>query len=289
MISKLILGTVQLGLDYGINNSQGKPSTKAAHRILDCAFDAGISSLDTAAAYGNSHEVLGSWFGLGGKADMQVFTKLAPDVDLHSNTIKQFLTELKIESLAGLSFHRLADFKRSHAHRRDHLTAIINSELVGKLGVSMHSNDELYFCHTRKEIELVQLPYNALDNAFQRKSAFTQAQDQGIEIQTRSAFLQGLFFKNEDSFPLNLEGLIPAIREIKSIALAADLPTGQLVLCYALRGTSNGVVIGVDSVKQLEEILTWSEKCTQVPEEAIEQIDAIKISNTSLLNPANWS
>lgn len=289
MISKLILGTVQLGLDYGINNSQGKPSTKEAHRILDCAFDAGIRSLDTAAAYGTSHEVLGSWFELGGKGDMQVFTKLAPNIDLQSNTIDAFLSELKIDSLAGISFHRLADYKSSHAHRRDELMAIVNSPLVGKLGVSMHSNEELEFCVDRKEIELVQLPYNALDNAFHRESAFNKAHENGMDIQTRSAFLQGLFFKDLKAFPIKLQGLIPAIQEIKSLALSLDMPIGQLVLGYAMQGKSNGVVFGVDSVNQLEEILTWSEKSKQVPKEAIEQIDAIKIKNTSLLNPANWS
>ena len=61
MLSKLILGTVQLGLNYGVNNSSGKPSKEKAFDILNSAYDGGIRTLDTAEAYGNSQEVIGSF------------------------------------------------------------------------------------------------------------------------------------------------------------------------------------------------------------------------------------
>ena len=50
--NKLILGTVQFGLDYGINNKLGKPNFKQSCEILSKAFDNGITTLDTAEAYG---------------------------------------------------------------------------------------------------------------------------------------------------------------------------------------------------------------------------------------------
>ena len=57
--SRLLLGTVQFGLNYGIANTQGKPSFERVKAILRTALDNGITSLDTAAAYGDSEEVLG--------------------------------------------------------------------------------------------------------------------------------------------------------------------------------------------------------------------------------------
>ena len=53
-ISELSLGTVQLGVSYGINNQSGKPDRTQAFGILDTALTNGISALDTAAAYGDS-------------------------------------------------------------------------------------------------------------------------------------------------------------------------------------------------------------------------------------------
>ena len=38
-ISKMSLGTAQLGFDYGVANEIGKPSVKDAHAILKSAMD----------------------------------------------------------------------------------------------------------------------------------------------------------------------------------------------------------------------------------------------------------
>ena len=59
-ITILSLGTVQLGLNYGIHNDSGKPSLETSFRILNAAMEAGINTLDTAAGYGNSEEVIGA-------------------------------------------------------------------------------------------------------------------------------------------------------------------------------------------------------------------------------------
>ena len=59
--SRLSLGTVQLGLNYGINNSGGKPDRELAHKILNSAINNDINILDTAGAYGDSEIVIGEW------------------------------------------------------------------------------------------------------------------------------------------------------------------------------------------------------------------------------------
>ena len=57
--SKLTLGTVQFGMNYGIANTQGKPSFEKVCGILAAAYENGIRFLDTAAGYGDSEIVLG--------------------------------------------------------------------------------------------------------------------------------------------------------------------------------------------------------------------------------------
>ncbi|NCC93899.1 MAG: hypothetical protein EOM10_11550, partial [Opitutae bacterium] len=58
-LSRLMLGTVQFGLSYGIANRQGRPSYAVVRDILACAFEGGVNCLDTAAAYGESEELIG--------------------------------------------------------------------------------------------------------------------------------------------------------------------------------------------------------------------------------------
>ena len=48
----------------------------------------------------------------------------------------------------------------------------------------------------------------------------------------------------------------------------------------------DAVLFGVDSVKQLEQNIIWSEK--SIPETVFDQIDQIKVKNTHLLNPSLW-
>ena len=60
-LSGMTLGTVQLGMNYGIANDLGQPDEKKSHSMLSAAKDNGITSIDTARAYGNSEDVLGTF------------------------------------------------------------------------------------------------------------------------------------------------------------------------------------------------------------------------------------
>lgn len=47
--SRLILGTAQLGLNYGLANKSGKPDKLMAFEILNKALEYGIDAFDTQA------------------------------------------------------------------------------------------------------------------------------------------------------------------------------------------------------------------------------------------------
>ena len=61
MTPQLCLGTVQMGLDYGITNLKGKINNKEVTKILNFAFRNGINYLDTAQSYGSSEYVIGKY------------------------------------------------------------------------------------------------------------------------------------------------------------------------------------------------------------------------------------
>ncbi|MDB4129586.1 aldo/keto reductase, partial [Flavobacteriaceae bacterium] len=75
--SKLMLGTVQFGIDYGINNKDGVPSIKEVFEILDFAYNNGVRFLDTAEAYGDSQSVIGK-FHLQNNNKFKIVTKFSP-------------------------------------------------------------------------------------------------------------------------------------------------------------------------------------------------------------------
>ena len=56
---RLVLGTAQLGSDYGIAYTSKKIPSEEFQSIMCAARDAGVNSIDTAMAYGDSQKVLG--------------------------------------------------------------------------------------------------------------------------------------------------------------------------------------------------------------------------------------
>src|SRR5260370_13235714 len=84
--SEISLGTVELGIDYGIaaGGEILRPAADEAARLLHRALDLGINLIDTARAYGESEDIIGralearrSEFHLVSK--VQTFPGLAPD------------------------------------------------------------------------------------------------------------------------------------------------------------------------------------------------------------------
>jgi len=60
-VSEIGLGTVELGLNYGmpVAGEHLRPSEEHAARLLNRALDLGVTFVDTARAYGASEEVIG--------------------------------------------------------------------------------------------------------------------------------------------------------------------------------------------------------------------------------------
>ena len=61
MHKNIILGTVQFGINYGINNHSGKPTDSQVFEILETAWDNGVNTLDTADAYGEAIRIISSY------------------------------------------------------------------------------------------------------------------------------------------------------------------------------------------------------------------------------------
>ena len=53
---KMMIGTVQFGIPYGIANNQGQPSNEEVMAIMKHAHESGVDEYDTAAAYGESEK-----------------------------------------------------------------------------------------------------------------------------------------------------------------------------------------------------------------------------------------
>ena len=290
MNNKLILGTVQLGLDYGINNAYGRPSISDSFDILNCAFDNGIRILDTAEGYGESQEVIGAFHKKFPNKIFNIISKISATTiknnEKVSTRIKNNLKTLGVESLEGYMFHNFLSLKENPLIYEQLIKAKRDGS-IAKIGVSLYGTDELKEVTEKYDFDFVQLPFNMLDNENIRAESLREAKKRGIEIHTRSVFLQGLFFKEVNEIPESLYLLIEYLNKIKSISLENEIEMQNMALSYATsRAYIDNVLIGVDSAAQL--LLNLNANKQNLPIDVIKEINKIKVTEINLLNPFNW-
>lgn len=286
MDAKIILGTVQFGMPYGINNTVGQPSMEDAFKILNRAHEAGIHTLDTAKAYGNAMQVIGDYHRQSPNR-FAIINKFHTTSLLSDALVKEELDLLSISYYEAYLFHAYSDYETSTTQVWNELMRLKEKGLVNQIGVSVYTNQQLDSVIKDPRVDLVQVPYNLLDNAFQRAQLFAEANSKGKCIHTRSAYLQGLFFKDPSNLPARLQALQPYLNDIHRIANKYRTSVSQLALQYVLREKHiRNVLIGVDSMLQLETNISDSQH--QLPDACFAEIDAIQVNEVNLLNPANW-
>jgi len=205
--SRLVLGTAQLGMNYGISNKAGQPDLKTAEMIVRTAWEAGVCEFDTAQVYGQSEHVLGRCLkniGITDKA--KIISKFDPSIDHFdraalSSALTRSLHDLGIQSLYGLMLHEEDMLDSWATGLESNLLGMVDSGRVGHVGVSVYSPEKAIQALNIESISMVQLPTNIMDRRFERAEVFDLAEDTGKTIYIRSIFLQGLLLMSPDSLP----------------------------------------------------------------------------------------
>lgn len=288
MKSKLILGTAQFGLSYGVNNKIGKLPIDTSHKILDEAFKSNIQILDTAEVYGNAHQVIGSFHSLNNEKRFDIITKLPKQTDKETlkKRIDKYINDLKVDRLYSLMFHSF-DSYTSHPDVLEELLKYKDLNLISFLGVSVYTNEELSDVIDDDRIDLIQVPFNLLDNDTQRGELLKKAKEKKKIIHTRSSFLQGLFFKALDSSHVAVKGLLEELQRIRYISEEFALDISDLSIMYCCnKEYIDNVLIGVDSIDQLQINIKASHE--KIDLQLSSKIDEIAAKNLKYLNPSLW-
>jgi len=285
--SKFILGTVQMGLPYGINNTKGKVSLDDSLEILGHAFDNGVRILDSAEAYGNAHEIIGIFHNKYPDKIFKVITKLPNrKSDDISAKVEDYLKELNVNQLEALMFHSY-DSYQNNIENFNILNKLKLEKKIKSIGVSVYTNDEIEKVILNDNIDIIQLPFNLFDNTNLRIDILMKAKSKGKIIHTRSALLQGLFFKDLNDTNNIVQKLKKELALISEISRKENTSISALALSYCLiQKTIDNVLIGVDSLNQLKDNIKSIHY--KISPQTIEHINTIKIKNLDLLNPSLW-
>jgi aryl-alcohol dehydrogenase-like predicted oxidoreductase len=291
-LSQCILGTVQLGLNYGIANTKGQPDSKKSSAIINTALDQGINCFDTAQAYGNSESIIGEVLSKHPNAkQVKIITKLNPKTSFTCKedvfkSVEGSLSALKVEHVWAVFIHN------EEALNNDIIVQAL-SELKEKgtikyIGCSVYSVEKAKECCDRDDIDMIQIPMNMWDNRMESSGLIDLAKETDTCCFIRSCFLQGLLLMS----PEQVKEKIPMAYEasLKWHELASAL--GKSPTELALKGLTRHncpLVLGCDSAVQLNENMALLSK----EDLSLEQIkrlilDMKTMTNEHILNPSLW-
>jgi len=90
----LILGTAQIGLNYGATNTVGFLDEAQIELLIRSSIAAGILNFDTASAYGSSEERIGKFQELLAYKNCRIITKIAPlSSESERYKVREFLSD----------------------------------------------------------------------------------------------------------------------------------------------------------------------------------------------------
>lgn len=288
MTATLSLGTAQFGFNYGVANQLGQPSLIDVDHILDTARQLGIHSLDTAIAYGESEQVLGQL----GVKDFKIVTKL-PSVPSAITNIQSWvdnqcessLQRLGVQSVYGLLMHRPENLLGQFG--KDIIVALQRIKAAGyveKIGVSIYDPAELDELTQIMKVDLVQAPLNLMDRRFQTSGWLRRLHQGGIEIHTRSTFLQGLLLMPRHKIPEKFERWSAIWNEWQLKLQENNLSALTACLAYPLSLPEvDQVIVGVDSAEHLKMITLEAKKETSKQDWSF-----MASEDQRLINPSNW-
>lgn len=285
---KLGLGTVQFGLNYGISNQSGQVPRSEAEKIIEHARASGMDTLDTAIAYGDSEHVLGQI----GVADWTVISKLpalpddVADVEGWVNQqVDASLRRLGLPRLHALLLHRPDQLFSRHGPVLLRVLAALKAEgLVAKIGVSVYGPEELERLFALSTFDLVQAPLSILDRRLVDSGWAKKLNSLGVEVHTRSAFLQGLLLSPADQHQHKFKRWHDVWTAWSSWQADTGLSALEGCLRYPLSLPEiDKVIVGIASVAQLDEILA----AASGPMPPLPSWPASL--DKTLLNPAFWS
>lgn len=291
---RVILGTAQLGMPYGIANKHGRPDEDAAQAIVSTALSQGIFAFDTAQGYGCSEAVLGKALAfIAPVKQPDVITKLSPGLLGEDDTepmLAASLGRLKRQSLYAVLLHREEHLAFLDGQIGTALAGWKARGLIRHVGVSVYSPAAALRALEHPLISIVQIPASVCDRRFEAAGVFSSADAKDKEIHIRSVFLQGVLALGSGQLTGKLRGLADWLHFYHQHCERHALSPLSVALRWVLRRHLRArVLFGAETpvqVKQNCELLAQDMPCEPAFWQTLD--NSPPPQSDSFLNPSLW-
>lgn len=267
-ISPMTLGTVQLGMNYGIANDAGKPDEEKSFSILRTALENGVTALDTARAYGDSELVIGRFLKQWQGKLPAIVTKIPKLQGDSPKELEKFATESVEQSLERLGVNKVSAVMLHGAkdpiiHGKacaDAVKALLDHGYTDRVGVSIYTAEDIEGMLPYDIFSVTQVPMSIFDQQLIAGGFIDKLKQRDYTVFVRSVFLQGLFFLDPEKVtdPILVEHAVPKIRLIQQIAADLGMSVAQLAIAF-MRDCAGvtSLVLGADTPEQVKSNIAY--------------------------------
>ncbi len=299
--SKLTLGTVQLGMNYGIANKIGKPNSDESYDILVAALNGGINTVDTSIDYGNSEKIIGEFIKSKKENDLNIVTKfnLVNNNSINLNQIRKEIYEQVKSSISTLGIDKIPVYlfhqgKDQHLESFAEPVSLVLSELkkdglISVGGISLYNPDDVRFILENREFHAVQIPVNIFDQRLIVDGTLARMKERNKIVFARSVYLQGLFFLNPAGLIGNLIPALPYLQKLKILSDEVGMTINEMCFSFVrdLCGISS-MVVGAENVTQVSDNIKLLDAPALSPEFRSKISNIFKNVPKTIITPALW-
>ncbi|HEU0142428.1 MAG TPA: aldo/keto reductase [Bryobacteraceae bacterium] len=299
MVSAISLGTVELGMRYGIApvGQDEKPGEEQAARLLNRALDLGVNYIDTARAYGDSEAIIGR--SIAARREEFVLASKVPPFHLEGLTPKELrkragiavedsLRALKTDVIDIMMIHCAPDREFGHEVLLDTLDAGRMAGRIRFIGASVYGEDAALKAILSGRCDVIQVAYSVLDRRPESR-VLPAAMAHDVGIVARSVLLKGALTYRASQLPDSLAELKDAAMRMEAAAdsMAGGLP--ELAYRYVLAHQDvHTALVGTGRIEELEAAVGYAGR-GELPAETLARIREVAVRDERLLNPGNWS
>ncbi|MFH2058497.1 MAG: aldo/keto reductase [Pseudomonadota bacterium] len=288
-----VLGTVQLGMPYGIQGVP-QPSKEDAILIVDRAWKHQIREFDTAQDYADSEKILGLAIdALEINDQALVSSKLSSNGNDSHQAIEMSLDKslslLRIPRLHCLMLHNESMLDLWSSSFSKSFKIFKQQGKIRFSGVSVYSPQRALQALETDGIDIIQLPTNIFDQRFEKTGIFKKAEQLSKQIYIRSIFLQGLLLMKVEDIPIRMAYSIPEIVKLDKICNEIGLSRSELVIGYLKHAFPNvKLLFGVDSPDQvvsntsIYNAVTFTDELFELVKNTFQDVDV------NIINPTLW-
>ena len=264
---RLVLGTAQLGMPYGVANLAGQPDSATATSIVSAVWSRGVRFFDTAQTYGASEAILGRAFtNLCVGEEACVVTKLnahvqGADTKAILQSLETSLKRLQVPRLWGVLLHREDQLDHWDNRMATALREAKRMRMIARIGISVYSPERALQALKMDEVDLIQVPANIFDRRMERAGVFECAREVEKTVFVRSVYLQGLALMQADSVSNGIFCAKEAVAALQLFCTEHGIYRQRFAIDYVRRMAPGArLIIGAETVAQALENCGLSQK-----------------------------